>query len=385
MNSTTPLPSGSTIGILGSGQLGRMLALAARPFGYRVLIYAPDAQNSPAAQVADGYFHAAYEDTHSLKVFAAACQVVTVEFENIPAASLEALAQHTRVWPSAGSLHVTQNRLREKNFLKSNGLPLADYREVADLDSLKVAVAELGLPAVLKTAGFGYDGKGQLLLRDAEDLERAGALLAGGSAVLEAFVPFERELSVICARGVNGDFSSYGLFHNQHANHILDVSSVPAPAGDAGRLARQVAEALDHVGVLCVELFQLADGSLLINELAPRVHNSGHLTVEACASSQFQQHIRAICRLPLGDTTFRSPAAMANLLGDLWQDGEPDWPAALQDHRVQLHLYGKSEARPGRKMGHLTALAASEAEAVETVRLARERAAGRTQDGSSEH
>ncbi len=375
------LRPGSTIGILGSGQLGRMLALAARPLGYRVLIYAPDPGNSPAAAVADGAVQAGYGDQEALKGFAAACDVVTVEFENIPSDSLEYLAAHTTVRPGAHALHVTQNRLREKLFLQQHGLPLAEFRHVRAAADLPEAGRAVGLPAVLKTAGFGYDGKGQVLLRTEGDFPRAEALLAEGDAVLEAFVPFEREVSVISARSATGETASYGLFSNQHANHILDVTSVESDTADAdlgsraSELADGIMNALDYTGVLCVELFVLKDGGLLVNEIAPRVHNSGHLTIEASGSSQFQQHIRAICGLPLGSTSFHSPAAMANLLGDVWQAGEPAWAAALSDPRVQLHLYGKEEARAGRKMGHLTALADTRDEAESAVRAARSRAA----------
>lgn len=377
----TGLRPGSTIGILGSGQLGRMLALAARPLGYHVHIFAPDAYGSPAGQVADRVTQADYLDASALESFAADCDVVTVEFENIPAATLEQLAGRTRVHPGARALHITQNRLREKTFLEGHGLPLARFRHVTDPAELTEAVRDIGLPAVLKTAGFGYDGKGQVLLREKSDLERAASLLAEGEAVLEEFVPFEAEVSVIAARSANGEQGSYGLFRNVHEDHILDMT-VAGPAADplseaAGAIASRIMSALEYVGVMCVELFVLPDGQLLVNEVAPRVHNSGHLTVEACLSSQFQQHIRAVCGLPLGSFAFRSHAAMANLLGDAWQAGEPDWNAALAAQDVQLHLYGKAEARPGRKMGHLTAVADSAADAESLVRRVRNALAGR--------
>lgn len=369
------LRPGSTIGILGSGQLGRMLALAARPLGFHVHIYAPDAEGSPAGQVADRVTQADYLDAAALEAFAADCDVVTVEFENIPAAALERLAGLTAVHPGARALHITQNRLREKNFLQEHGLPLARFRHVTDEADLAAAVSELGLPAVLKTAGFGYDGKGQLLLREQADLGRAAGLLAEGEAVLEEFVPFEAEVSVIAARSAGGETGSYGLFRNVHTDHILDVT-VAGPDHDplaeaAGAIAARIMNALGFVGVMCVELFVLADGRLLVNEVAPRVHNSGHLTSEACLCNQFQQHIRAVSGLPLGSFAFRSHAAMANLLGDVWQGGEPDWNAVLTAGDVQLHLYGKAEARPGRKMGHLTAVADSAAEAESVVRRVR--------------
>lgn len=373
----TVLQPGSTIGILGAGQLGRMLALAARPLGYRVHVYAPDAAESPAAQVADESFSADYLDEAALTRFAAGVDVVTVEFENIPARSLELLARHTLVRPGARALHTTQNRLREKLFLEEQDLPLAAFRHVRDEAELKEALAEVGTPAVLKTAGFGYDGKGQVLISDPAELAAARQLLAGSDAVLEEFVPFEREVSLVCARSANGEVVSYGLIANRHENHILDVSTVPVTglpeqtADSARQIAAAILHGLDYVGVLCVELFLLTDGRLLVNEVAPRVHNSGHLTVEASVTSQFQQHLRAITGLPLGDTAFVTAAAMANLLGDVWQAGPPDWQALLSGGQVQLHLYGKTEARPGRKMGHLTALAATAEDAERLVRSAR--------------
>lgn len=371
------LAPGSTIGILGAGQLGRMLALAARPLGYLVHVYAPDAGSAPASQVADRSFEADYLDHTALTAFAAGVDVVTVEFENIPAETLEWLAQHTLVRPGARALHTTQNRLREKLFLQGLNLPLPAFRHVRTASELPEALAVTGTPAVLKTAGFGYDGKGQVLIRAADDLDAARELLDGSEAVLEQFVNFRREVSLLCARSASGEVATYGLIANRHHNHILDVSSVPVSdlpervRAEASRIAHTILSGLDYVGVLCVELFLLEDGRLLVNEVAPRVHNSGHLTVEASVTSQFQQHIRAVTGLPLGDTSFTSAAAMANLLGDLWQAGEPDWPALLTGGRVQLHLYGKTAARPGRKMGHLTALAASAAEAEQLVTAAR--------------
>ncbi len=374
------LPPGSTIGILGAGQLGRMLALAARPLGYRVVILAPDAEGSPASQVADSVIQGDYLDEAALAQFAAACDVVTVEFENVPARTLELLAERTLVRPGARALHISQNRLREKLFLQELRLPLPRFAHVRDESVLPGAIALTGLPAVLKTAGFGYDGKGQVVIRDDNDMEAARKLLAGSEAVLEELVTFEREVSLVCARSADGQVASYGLIGNRHENHILDVSSVPVTdlppevQAHAGRIAADILSGLDYVGVLCVELFLLGDGSLLVNEIAPRVHNSGHLTIEASVTSQFQQQLRAITGLPLGDTSYVSAAAMANLLGDVWSDGEPDWPAVLSDSRVQLHLYGKDRARPGRKMGHVTALAGTAAEAEQLVLSARDSA-----------
>src|SRR5690625_83600 len=368
---------GSTIGILGAGQLGRMLALAARPLGYRVHVLAPTAEGAPAAQLAERVFSAAYDEEDALARFAAGCAVLTVEFENIPARTLELLSEHTLVRPGARALHLTQNRLREKRFLEQLGLPLPRFRHVPDAAALAAALEHTGTPAVLKTAGFGYDGKGQVLIKSPTDTEAALELLAGSEAVLEQFVPFSRELSVISARNARGETASYGLISNRHSSHILDISSVPVtglPAGveqQARDIATAVLDGLDYVGVLCVELFLLEDGRLLVHEVAPRGQNPDHLTVAAAVTSQFQQHIRAVCGLPLGATDLVSPAAMANLLGELGSTTDPDWPAVLADSRVQLHLYGKDEARPGRKMGHLSALAQTASEAEELVSRAR--------------
>jgi 5-(carboxyamino)imidazole ribonucleotide synthase len=364
---TVILP-GSTVGVLGGGQLGRMLALTARRMGYRVHVYAPEG-GGPAGQVADAETVAAYDDRGALERFAAAVDVVTLEFENIPADALAVIgAGGVPVRPGPQVLRVAQHRLREKTFFAGQGLPVAPFRRVTSLAELNTGLSELGLPAVLKTAGFGYDGKGQVKLERPEQVLGTWAALGESEAVLEAFVPFARELSVVAARGLDGSFVHYGVFENIHRSHILDLTLAPAdlPGGVAEKavaLCRTVMEALEVVGVLCLELFMLTDGSLLVNELAPRPHNSGHLTLDACVTSQFENQLRAICGLPLGDPRFLQPAAMANLLGDLWQDGEPDWAAALKVPGVALHLYGKAEARPGRKMGHLTALAPTVAEA----------------------
>jgi 5-(carboxyamino)imidazole ribonucleotide synthase len=368
---------GATIGILGSGQLGRMLALAAAQLGYFVHVYSDAPPGSPAGQVAALEISASYEDRAALERFAASVDVVTVEFENIPAATLELLAAFVPVRPAGQILHVTQNRLREKQFLLRNALPHARFREVRGERELDTALADLGLPAVLKTAGFGYDGKGQVLLRSSSDLPAARQLLLDSAGVLEEFVAFRREVSVLVARS-GGQMVDYGVLENHHEQHILDITTTGGPAGDpaAGRaagLARRIAALLDYQGLLCVEFFETESGELLVNELAPRAHNSGHLTIEACVTSQFEQQVRAVCGLPPGSTQFHSAAAMANLLGDLWAEGEPDWATALADRDVKLHLYGKGEARPGRKMGHLVALAPTKTEAAQKVEAARKR------------
>lgn len=368
---------GSTIGVFGSGQLGRMLTIEARKMGYRVHTYSPDS-DTPTGQVADIETQGSYGDLDAVRAFAKEVDVVTFEFENVPSVCIEAASGIVDVHPKGNILHTTQNRLREKTFLSDNGFPVTPYRHIKVVDDLFHATGELGFPCVLKTAGFGYDGKGQAKLEAPHDIETAFAALDGQQGVLEAFVDFEKEVSVVCARGQAGDFAHYGVIENQHSHHILDVSFAPADVSsevvdNAVELTRNIAEDLDYVGTLCVEYFLTRDGRLLVNELAPRPHNSGHLTFDACATSQFEQQLRAVCELPLGSTEFYRPAAMANLLGDLWENGEPNWLAAVKDRRVKLHLYGKLEPRPGRKMGHLTATAATAEEAVLAVRQARER------------
>ncbi len=374
MNAILP---GATVGVLGGGQLGRMFAIAARRMGYRVHTLSPES-DTPTGQVADREYGRAYEDLEAVREFARGVQVVTFEFENVPAASVEAAAQFAPVRPSGHVLHTTQHRLREKTFLSRQGFPVAPFRHVTSAESLRAAVEEIGLPSVLKTAGFGYDGKGQMKLSTPEDTETAADALGEREAVLEAFVDFEREVSVVAARGLAGEFEHYGVVENTHRRHILDLSVAPSPsvsertAREAVETARAVLEALEVVGVMCVEFFLKRDGALLINELAPRPHNSGHLTVDACLTSQFEQQLRAVCGLPLGATEFLRPAAMANLLGDLWREGEPRWRAACAAPGVKLHLYGKTEPRAGRKMGHLTALAPTAEEAARNVLAARE-------------
>jgi len=371
----TILPN-STIGVFGSGQLGRMFAIEARKMGYRVHTFSPDS-DTPTGQVADIETCAAYNDLDAVREFARSVDVVTFEFENVPAATVEAAAEIVAVHPRGDILHTTQNRLREKTFLADNGFPVTPFRRVKLIEDLYSAVDELGTPAVLKTAGFGYDGKGQAKIKSRGDIEPAFANLKGEEAVLEAFVEFEKEVSVVCARGQDGAFAHYGVIENEHANHILDVSFAPAVVSDrvskdAVEIASNIASTFDYVGTLCVEFFLTKDGGLLVNELAPRPHNSGHLTFDACVTSQFEQQLRAVCGLPLGSTEFYRPAAMANLLGDVWETGEPKWTCALKHPDVKLHLYGKSEPRAGRKMGHITALASSAEDARKIVRDARE-------------
>ncbi len=371
---------GSTIGILGSGQLGRMLALAARSLGYRVHIFSPET-GAPAASVADKDYVAAYHDLEAIRTFANAVDVVTFEFENVCSQATSTAAEHVPVRPSGGVLTLTQNRLREKTFLQNQGFPVTPFRAISSLEDLRKAAVDLGLPGVMKTADFGYDGKGQFKLSKEAELAPAWRSISEAPAIYERFVPFAKELSVVGARMVDGHFEAFPVFENTHARHILDISVAPAGIDpsverDALNLAGKILDALDVVGVLTVEMFLTSDNQILINELAPRVHNSGHLTIDACVTSQFEQQIRAVCGLPLGSTTLLRPAAMSNLLGDLWDNGEPDWSAALEDPVVKLHLYGKREPRPGRKMGHLTATGSTSSEAVRRVIEARERLSG---------
>jgi 5-(carboxyamino)imidazole ribonucleotide synthase len=365
----------STIGVFGSGQLGRMFAIEARRMGYRVHTFSPET-DTPTGQIADVETVADYEDLDAVKKFAQSVDVVTFEFENVPSVCAETAALVTPVHPNGEVLHIAQNRLREKTFLQSNGFPVTDFRYVKTLTDLETAISEIGIPAILKTAGFGYDGKGQAKINSAYDCEIAFEKIKETEAVLEAFVNFEKEVSVVAARDKNGNFVHYGVIENAHENHILDVSFAPAFVSDkthkeAVEIARGVLEALDVVGVMTVEFFLTTDEKLLINELAPRPHNSGHLTIDACVSNQFEQQLRAVCGLPLGATEFFRPAAMANLLGDLWEAGEPNYAAALKNEQIKLHLYGKQQARRGRKMGHLTALAETVEEAALTVKKAR--------------
>ncbi|BDC51009.1 N5-carboxyaminoimidazole ribonucleotide synthase [Bryobacterales bacterium F-183] len=366
-----PILPGATIGVLGSGQLGRMFAIAARRMGYRVATFSPD-EDTPTGQVADLEIAADYHDLDQVRQFAQGVSAVTFEFENVPAATTAACAEFAPVRPAGEVLHTTQHRIREKTFLQAAGLPVANFRIVrteADLE---------GFTGILKTAGFGYDGKGQVRVKNQQDALAAWDSIGRVEAVFEEFVDFECELSVVAARSLQGDFVHYGVVENRHANHILDLTIAPAAvpqqvADEAVEIACAVLDALDVVGVLCVEFFYTKGGKLLINELAPRPHNSGHFTFDANTTSQFEQQLRAVCGLPLGSTQQLAPAAMVNLLGDVWANGEPDWIAALADPQVKLHLYGKPEARKGRKMGHITVLGETAQDAAVKALAARAR------------
>lgn len=381
MTAHTILP-GATIGVLGSGQLGRMFAIAARRMGYRVHTLSPD-YDTPTGQVADVEVSAAYDDLAAVRKFAEGVSVVTFEFENVPSATVQTAAEAAPVRPSGSVLHTTQHRLREKTFLQSHGFPVVPFAAIRSLSDLQSALEKLGTPAVLKTAGWGYDGKGQQKIDSLQQAAEVWQRYENQESILEAFVDFQQEVSVVAARGIDGTFAHYGVIGNDHSRHILDVSVAPAcvspcVAEEAVIIARGILEQLDVVGVLCVEFFVTRDERLLVNELAPRPHNSGHLTFDACVTSQFEQQLRAICGLPLGATELLRPAAMANLLGDLWQDGEPDWARACQLPDVKLHLYGKLAPRPGRKMGHLTALGRDQADARRKVLEAREALSARS-------
>ena len=350
------LPPGSTIGILGGGQLGRMTALAAANLGYRTHIFVNEA-DSPAVQVSAAATIAPFGDAAALARFAAAIDVATCEFENVPAAALRRVAAKRPVLPRPEIIEIAQDRLREKTFLRSIGVATAEFRAVDSPASLDAAARDIGRPAVLKTVRLGYDGKGQVTLRPDTEAEEAWRRMGAPQGILESFVDFACEISVVLARAADGSLAAYPAVENRHVNHILDTTIAPARiapeiAAEAEAIARHIAERLDLVGVLAVEMFVTKSGAVIVNELAPRPHNSGHWTIDACVTSQFEQLVRAICGLPLGSTEHHSEAVMTNLIG---RDVEK-WRAALDDPDAKLHLYGKSKMRPGRKMGHVTRL-----------------------------
>lgn len=368
-------PPGATIGVMGGGQLGRMFAIPARRMGYRVKIFTPDKDGS-AARFADHTIVADYRDEAAVRNFAREVNLLTFEFENIPSETIAWCASEVDVRPAGNILETAQHRLREKTFLAKNGFPLPEFRPVQNAAELADAVAQIGRSAILKTASFGYDGKGQQLISE-RDLAEVWNARTGDELILERAIDFEKEVSVIVARDPSGNVRAFPVVENIHRDHILDVTIAPANiaekiAQEATDLAVALAEKLELVGLLAVEMFLEGSGRVLVNEIAPRPHNSGHWSIEGCVTSQFEQHVRAVCGLALGATDLLRPTAMANILGSVWQEGEPDWAAALNAPNVHLHLYGKHEARPRRKMGHLTALAPSGEEAAQTVRLARE-------------
>ncbi len=349
---------GATLGLLGGGQLGRMFTSAARTLGYRVTVVDPDPE-APAAEFATTHLAAAYADPAALDELARTCAAVTTEFENAPAEALDALAARTVVRPAGSSVAVAQDRRREKGFFSGHGFPLGPWAPIDAPAQFEGALARVKLPALLKTARFGYDGKGQARIDSRADLERTFAAWKGVPCVLEELLALEREVSVVLARSDAGEVAVFPVAENRHSRGILDVTIAPARvpeamAREAGQLASRLAADLEYVGVLAVEMF-VVGGRLLLNEIAPRPHNSGHYTIDACRTSQFEQQVRVLCGMPLGDPSQHTPAVMVNLLGDIWRDGrEPDWAAVLEHPGAHLHLYGKRETRPGRKMGHVT-------------------------------
>ena len=362
----------ATLGLLGGGQLGRMFVIAARTMGYKVMVLDPD-EISPAGMLADFHLRAPYRDQAALDRMGRDCAAITTEFENVPADSLEFLTKYGPVRPGAAAVEIAQDRRREKAFLQSHGLATAPFATVENHADLAAAFQQIGAPALLKTACLGYDGKGQVRVDNLAELEKAYQQLGAVPCVLEALLPLKIEISVVVARGEDGRISAYPAAENQHADGILDISIVPARispalASQATESAKAVAAALDFCGVLAVEFFVLEDDRLLINEIAPRPHNSGHYTLDACLNSQFEQQVRTLAGLPPGAADLLSPAVMVNLLGDLWPEGkEPNWDAVLNEPRAKLHLYGKTEARPGRKMGHFTVLDSSVEKALQTA------------------
>lgn len=385
----TPILPDQTLGILGGGQLGRMTATAAKRMGYRVHVYDPG-EDTSAAQVVDRHFCGDWDDAEALRAFARSCDRVTLEWENIPLDAARWVDEQTRLLPGPGVLAIAQDRSREKTFLDGAGIPLPAFRILERAEDFDREPAWWDEKRVIKTSASGYDGKGQRVSTSLDEAKHAFDALGGVPCVAEAWVPYEREVSVLIARGEDGEAAVYGPIWNQHANHILDVSVYPSGLSDAvaqraQALARTIAEKLDLIGLICVEMFVLKDGGLLVNELAPRPHNSGHLTLEACSTSQFEQHVRAVCGLPLGEIGWRRPAAMANLLGDLWAQDVPAWDRALSLPGVALHLYGKGEPRPGRKMGHLTVLADTPETAEQRVIEARKRLSLHESGGSHDH
>jgi 5-(carboxyamino)imidazole ribonucleotide synthase len=355
--------------MLGGGQLGRFFVLAARELGYRVWVLDPD-PSSPAGAIADRHLAAAYDDDAALDELAAGCAAISTEFENVPAATLSRLAARTVVHPSAEAVSICQDRVAEKTFLQRFGcVPFAVVRSADEV------VDPALFPGILKTARLGYDGKGQVVVERPEDLAAAFASLGGAEAILEQRVPLDVELSVVLARGADGAVAAFPPAENRHVHGILDTSIVPADVseellGRATALAAEVATALSYVGTMGVELF-VSEGRLLVNELAPRPHNSGHWTLDGAVTDQFEQQARALCGLPLGTADAHSAAVMVNVLGDVWAGGEPDWAAALAVPGVALHLYGKAEPRPGRKMGHFTAVAPTREAALAAAEAAR--------------
>jgi 5-(carboxyamino)imidazole ribonucleotide synthase len=352
---------GATLGVLGGGQLGRMFVLQARTMGYRVMVLDPD-PGSPAGQMADVHLRAAYSDPHALDRLAAACAAVTTEFENVPAEALERLERSCRVRPPVKAVALAQDRISEKSFLERAGFRTAPFHPARNEEELGAALRTVKLPALLKTSRLGYDGKGQAPIERPEEALTAYGALGQVECVLEERLALETELSVVLARGDDGAIATFPVGENRHRDGILETTVVPAripqhTADEALATARRIAGALEYVGVLGVEMFVANGGRIYVNEIAPRPHNSGHYTLDACSTDQFEQQLRALCGLPLAEPRLLTPVAMVNLLGDLWQAGPPRWDELFRRPGVRLHLYGKAEPRPGRKMGHLNCLA----------------------------
>lgn len=362
MTNPTILP-GATIGMIGGGQLGRMFVIAAKYMGYNVIVLEPG-ENSPAGQVADEQLVAAYDDPEALGEFAKRCDVITTEFENIPASVLDDLSQHCLVHPSAEALGKTQDRIVEKHFIRSCGLLPVPYGVIKTRSDIGMAIESIEFPAILKTARFGYDGKGQITVHNHDEVVAAFQTLGAADCVLEQRIDLDCEISVVIARSINGDTETFPIPENIHRDGILFQSLVPARVDEdiaqaATAAAKQIAKNLGYVGVLAVEFFVTKQGQLLVNEIAPRTHNSGHFSIDACVTSQFEQQVRTVCNLPFGSTTLLSPVVMTNLLGDLWGGAAPDWVKVFDSPASKLHLYGKDAAKPGRKMGHFCTLADS--------------------------
>lgn len=375
-----PILPPSTLGILGGGQLGRMFVCAARSMGYEVMVLDPDPE-SPAGSMATRHLHAEYTDSSALDYLVQHCAVITTEFENIPVSALDYLAQHRPVFPSAQALAITQNRIKEKSFIQSLGLPTPAFIALQSQTDL-AHLADMTFPAIIKTATLGYDGKGQVVCHSVDEVASAFAEMQV-DCVVEQMIDLEKELSVVLSRNEQGEAFCYPVVQNEHVNAVLDVSVAPADVSEqlqaqAVNAAQKIAYGLNYCGVLAVEFFISRSGELLVNEIAPRPHNSGHFTLDACYSSQFEQQVRMICGLPSGSCELHTPVAMLNLLGDVWpQDGEPDWSAVLRLDKSSLHLYGKKQARPGRKMGHINFLATDPLQALAHLQQAKEILSGK--------
>lgn len=376
----SPILPGATLGMLGGGQLGRMFAVAASRLGYKVIVYAPETE-SPAGEVSHKHICAPYEDEERLLQFAREVQVISLEFENIPVATLERVSELAPVRPGPKVLGISQHRIKEKSTLQDAGVLVTPFLPVEPNADLRGIAETLGLPIVLKTVQFGYDGKGQRIVRSVEELEAARVALGNGPLIAEKMIDFRAEVSILVARNPNGETVVYPLVENEHRHHILDVTRCPVSPTlahldqQAQQIALGVADTLQLEGLLCIEFFVAGD-QLMINEIAPRPHNSGHWSIEGCVTSQFEQQVRAVCNLPLGSTSLVAPCAMVNILGDLWGNSSPKWKLAMEEPRTYLHLYGKSKAAMGRKMGHITQLAESSTIASENLRKLRDHMKG---------